>query len=80
LIWSRIKKLIALDLVAKEQTLYSFRHSAAIAIYSKGKDVALLRELLGHSSITVSLIYLLSIEWGEALVENSLPQLGEDQI
>lgn len=81
LIWSRIKKkLIALDLVTKEQTLYSFRHSAAIAIYSKEKDVALLRELLGHSSITVSLTYLRSLEWGEALVENSLPQLGEDQI
>jgi integrase len=76
LMWSRTKeKLIDLELINKEHTLYSFRHSAAIAIYKKSKDIALLKELLGHSSITVSLIYLRNLEWGDMLKEDNLPKI-----
>jgi integrase len=57
--WSRAYvKLKANGLVHEEQTIYSFRHTAAVEVYRKTKDVYLLQKLLGHSSIVVTLKYL----------------------
>lgn len=43
------------------QTLYSIRHTAAVQVYKKSKDVALLQRLMCHSSMEVTLGYLRSI-------------------
>jgi integrase len=57
--WSRAwKKMFKLGLIREHQTIYSFRHTAAIGLYRKTKDVHLLQKLLGHSSIVVTLKYL----------------------
>jgi len=61
-LWKRAwKKMFELNLVHENQTIYSFRHTAAVQIYRKTKDVYLLQKLLGHSSITVTLNYLRSL-------------------
>lgn len=57
--WSRAYvKMFSLGLVFENQTIYSFRHTAAVGLYKKTKDVYLLQQLLGHSSIVVTLKYL----------------------
>jgi integrase len=53
--WARMQKL---GLIFENQTIYSFRHTAAIQLYRQTKDVHLLQQLLGHSAITVTLKYL----------------------
>jgi integrase len=60
--WSRAwAKMYALGLIFENQTIYSFRHTAAVQLYRRTKDVHLLQQLLGHSSITVTLKYLRSL-------------------
>lgn len=60
--WSRAwKKMNELELIHEHQTIYSFRHTAAISLYRRTKDVYLLQKLLGHSSILVTLKYLRSL-------------------
>ncbi|WP_423149203.1 tyrosine-type recombinase/integrase [Rubrolithibacter danxiaensis] len=58
--WSRAKKkmLKQKGLLEPEQTIYSFRHSAAINIYKRTKDLHILQQLLGHSNMIVTLKYL----------------------
>jgi integrase len=48
-------------LIFENQTIYSFRHTAAVQLYRRTKDVYLLQKLLGHSSIVVTLKYLRSL-------------------
>ena len=45
-------------MIKPNQTLYSFRHTAAVNVYHKTKDVHILQQLLGHSDMIVTLIYL----------------------
>jgi integrase len=67
--WSRAwKKMFELNLIREHQTIYSFRHTAAISLYRRTKDVHLLQKLLGHSSIVVTLKYLRSL--GELSTED----------
>ena len=58
-LWTRAKKIM-LDkgIIRKEQTLYSFRHTAAVNVYKKTKDLHILQQLLGHSDMIVTLKYL----------------------
>ncbi len=57
--WSRAwAKMHKLGLIFEDQTIYSFRHTAAVQLYRRTKDVHLLQQLLGHSAITVTLKYL----------------------
>ena len=61
-IWDRLKPdMIKLGLLKKNQTIYSFRHTAAIQIYKKSKDVSIVQELMGHSTMIVTLTYLRSL-------------------
>jgi integrase len=75
--WSRAyKKMFALGLIYEDQTIYSFRHTAAIEVYRKTKDVYLLQKLLGHSSIVVTLKYLRSLgEFNSEELRDAAPQL-----
>lgn len=60
--WTRAKKvMLTAGLIKSNQTLYSFRHSASIDIFTRTQNLKLLQELLGHSKMTTSLTYLRSI-------------------
>lgn len=57
--WSRhFKTMLGLGLVEQNQTIYSFRHTAAVNVYKQTKDLHLLQQLLGHSNMIVTLKYL----------------------
>jgi len=57
--WTRIfKKMFEKGLIEKNQTIYSFRHTAAVQVYNKTKDLHILQQLLGHSDMIVTLKYL----------------------
>ena len=43
------------------QTLYSIRHTAAVEMYKRTKDVALIQRLMNHSSMEVTIGYLRSL-------------------
>lgn len=75
--WSRLfKKMLSLNLVEKNQTMYSFRHTAAVNVYKKTKDLHILQQLLGHSDMIVTLKYLrgLGVHNMNEL-EHSMPEL-----
>jgi len=77
LMWGRAKKkMLALGLVNENQTLYSFRHSAAVDVFSRHQNLHLVQKLFAHSSLTVSLTYLRSIGMAEVTDEASLPKLS----
>lgn len=75
--WSRAyKKMFKSGLIFEHQTIYSFRHTAAIEVYKNTKDVYLLQKLLGHSSIIVTLKYLRSLgEFNSEELRDAAPQL-----
>lgn len=57
--WSRAyKNMLELGLIDEKQTIYSFRHTAAVNVYKKTKDLHILQQLLGHSDMIVTLKYL----------------------
>lgn len=58
-VWSRaFRKMMEMGIVEKDQTMYSFRHTAAVEVYRKTKDLHILQQLLGHSDMIVTLKYL----------------------
>ena len=58
--WTRYKKKS--KLIEKDQTLYSFRHTGAIQVYEKTGSLTKLQQVMGHSSLQVSLTYLRGVE------------------
>ena len=59
LIWTRLRPaMIKKGLLQPEQTIYSFRHSAAVDVYNRTKDVHIVQQLMGHSTMVVTLKYL----------------------
>lgn len=57
--WSRAwKKMFNAGLIYRNQTIYSFRHTAAVEVFKRTKDIYLLQKLLGHSSIVITIKYL----------------------
>lgn len=75
--WSRAKKKMSrLSLLDQNQTIYSFRHSAAINIYKRSKDIHILQQLLGHSNMIVTLKYLRGLgELNDSQLKASMPEL-----
>ncbi|SIS02814.1 Integrase [Mucilaginibacter lappiensis] len=75
--WSRAyAKMFVLGLVYEDQTIYSFRHTAAVKTYRRTKDVFLLQKLLGHSTIVVTLKYLRGLgELNTDELKEAAPQL-----
>ena len=59
-LWGRFKKQS--ELLEHDQTLYSFRHTGAIQVYEKTGSLTKLQQVLGHSTLQVSLTYLRGLE------------------
>jgi len=70
-LWSRYKKQS--KLLEANQTLYSFRHTGAIEVYKKTKDIVVVQQVMGHSSMQVTLGYLRNLEVPVLRVED-MPQ------
>lgn len=69
--WSRhFKIMLKLGIVEQGHTMYSFRHSSAVSIYRETKDLNLLKQLLNHNDMLVSLRYL------RHLGETSISEMG----
>lgn len=75
--WKRCwDKMYKLGLVETNQTLYSFRHTAAVNVYHKTKDVHILQQLLGHSDMIVTLKYLRGLgELNSEKLKEVMPEL-----
>ena len=67
-LWTRYKKKS--KLIEKDQTLYSFRHTGAIQVYEKTGSLTKLQQVMGHSSLQVSLTYLRGLEVKQLDVED----------
>ena len=68
-VWKRFKRKNPFD---GGITLYSFRHIAAIDIYTRTGSLTKLQKAMGHSSLNVSLTYLRGLEVAE-LKEEDMP-------
>lgn len=75
--WSRAKtEMLKIKLIRKGQTIYSFRHSGAIAVYKKTKDIHILQQVLQHSDMAVTLNYLRGLgEVSDERLKDVLPEL-----
>ncbi|RZL46015.1 MAG: hypothetical protein EOP00_16315 [Pedobacter sp.] len=75
--WQRLKPvMIAENLLQPLQTLYSFRHSAAVNVYRKTKDLDIIKKLMGHSDMVVTLKYLRSLgEYNDEGLREHMPDL-----
>ena len=71
-IWTKYKKQS--ELISKKQTLYSFRHTGAIKVFEKTDSLLKLQQVMGHSTMQVSLTYLRGLEVKELDIED-LPEL-----
>jgi integrase len=75
--WKRLRPtLLKRGLIKDGQTIYSFRHTAAVNVYRKQKDIYMLQRLLGHGSIGVTQKYLRGL--GEVNIQemrDAAPQL-----
>ena len=71
-LWTKFKRQSAT--IKPEQTLYSFRHTGAIRVFEKTGSLLKLQQVMGHSELTTSLIYLRGLEVKQLDVED-LPEL-----
>jgi integrase len=55
-------------------TLYSFRHSGSVKVFEKTGSLQILQQVMGHSTLQVSLSYLRNLEVNQLDVED-LPEL-----
>lgn len=70
--WSKFKSKS--ELIKKNHTLYSFRHTGAIKLFEKTGSITKLQKAMGHSSMKVSLTYLRGLEIAE-LKEEDMPMV-----
>jgi integrase len=75
--WNRERiALLSEGLIYPKQTLYSFRHTAAIDVFRRTKDVYMVQKMMGHSSVVVTLKYLRSLgEFNAEELEAAAPKL-----
>jgi len=70
-VWRRFKQA---NSVEEGVTLYTFRYTAAIDIYTRTGSLSKLQKAMGHSNIMVSLTYLIGLDVAE-LKEEDLPMI-----
>lgn len=75
--WKRMwQKMFDKGLIDRNQTIYSFRHTSAVNIYKKTKDLHILQKLLGHSDMIVTLKYLRGLgEINDERLKEVMPEL-----
>jgi len=74
--WSRVKEtMIEEGVLTCNHTLYSFRHTAAINLYMKTKDLYKVQQAMGHSSMTVTLTYMRSLGVINNISSDDAPEL-----
>ena len=71
-VWLKYKNTS--NILLKNQTLYSFRHSGAINIFKRTQSIHKLQSAMGHSSIETSLTYLRGLEIAQ-LKEEDMPMI-----
>ena len=71
-LWTRFKA-VSTELI-DGQTLYSFRHSGAINVFEKTESLMKLQQVMGHSSLQVSLTYLRGLDVRQ-LDQDDMPEL-----
>ena len=71
-LWGKYKRKS--KILEKHQTLYSFRHSGAIEIYTRMASIDKLKVAMGHSSLKSTLTYLRGLEVSK-LGEEDMPFL-----
>lgn len=71
-LWTRYKRNS--KLLKQYNTLYSFRHTGAISVYEKTGDLAKLQNVMGHSTLQVTLTYLRGLEIKQLSVDD-MPEL-----
>ena len=59
-LWTRYKTQS--ELIQRDQTLYSFRHTGAIDVFKRTGSLTVLQQAMGHASLAVSLGYLRNLE------------------
>jgi integrase len=69
-LWGRYKAQS--ELIQRDQTLYSFRHTGAIDVFKRTGSLAVLQQAMGHASLAVSLGYLRNLEV-PTLTADSMP-------
>jgi site-specific recombinase XerD len=76
--WLKLRpKMIANRIIELNQTIYSFRHTAAVNVYRKTKDLHILQQLLQHSNMIVTLNYLRGLgELNDERLRDALPELS----
>ena len=62
-------------LLLDDQSLYSFRHTGAIDVYQKTHDPYKVQQMMGHSSLVVTLTYLRSLGMVNQYDTADLPEL-----
>ena len=72
LLWSRYKKNS--NVLEEGVTLYSWRHHGAVKVFEKTGSLLKLQQVMGHSTLQVSLTYLRGLEVKQLDVED-LPEL-----
>jgi integrase len=74
--WSRLKEKMVKDRIIEDNhTLYSFRHTAAVNLYMKTKDLYKVQQAMGHSSMTVTLTYMRSLGLVNNITPDDVPDL-----
>ena len=71
-LWGRYKAQS--ELIQRDQTLYSFRHTGAIDVFKRTGSLTVLQQAMGHASLAVSLGYLRNLEVPMLKVED-MPSL-----
>ena len=56
-LWQIVKRYAAMAKIKKRVTPHVLRHSYATAVYQEKHDPLLLKELLGHASLSTTMIY-----------------------
>jgi len=74
LLWRRFKQAHP-EIVQPGETLYSFRHAGAIAVYENTRNIKILQTVMGHSDMAVSLTYLRGLEVHAISIED-MPTLS----
>ena len=59
-LWGRFKQQS--QLIEPDQTLYSLRHGGALKVFEQTGSLVKLQQVMGHSSLQVSLTYLRGLE------------------